>query len=135
MNNLSWLIYSAHVAGSLRNVLLITFIAFFVISCVIFIQGSNFRDDAPTRNYLCDDTWIKGVKLQVKAAKLFLLSLFICLVPRIIIPSEDTIYAIAASETGEQALKSPIATKIGKSLENWLDKQLSEEEPTTNQVN
>lgn len=42
------------------------------------------------------------------------------------IPSRDTFYAIAASEMGEQALKTPIATKAGKALEKWLDEQIGD---------
>ncbi len=44
------------------------------------------------------------------------------------VPSKTTIYAIAASEMGERALQSPIATKAGRALEAWLDEQLAEEE-------
>ncbi|WOF44326.1 hypothetical protein KNJ79_05185 [Sphingopyxis indica] len=43
-----------------------------------------------------------------------------------LVPSKETFYAIAASEMGEQALKSPIMTKAGKALEQWLDKQLDD---------
>jgi hypothetical protein len=44
-------------------------------------------------------------------------------------PSKTTIYGIAASQMGEQALKTPLAGKAGKALEAWLDKQIAENEP------
>ena len=38
-------------------------------------------------------------------------------------PSSETMYAIAASQSGEQVLKTPLANKAEKALEVWLDKQ------------
>jgi hypothetical protein len=43
-------------------------------------------------------------------------------------PSRETIYAIAASELGEEALKSSAATKAQQALNAWLDKQIEKPE-------
>lgn len=42
------------------------------------------------------------------------------------IPSKETMYAIAASEIGETAVKSKLGQKISLVLENWLDTQLQD---------
>lgn len=41
-------------------------------------------------------------------------------------PSQETVYAIAASQMGEQVIKSPIGGKAEKALEAWLDKQIAD---------
>lgn len=46
-----------------------------------------------------------------------------------LLPGRDTVYAIAASEMGEQALKTPLAGKAEKALEAWLDHQIATNEP------
>jgi len=48
----------------------------------------------------------------------------------VITPSRNTVYAIAASELGEEVLKSPVATKAGQALEAWLDAQIKQAETT-----
>jgi hypothetical protein len=42
----------------------------------------------------------------------------------VLIPSKDTMYAIAASELGEEVVKSAIGQKSIKALEQWIDSQL-----------
>lgn len=49
-----------------------------------------------------------------------------CLLVGSFTPTRETVYAIAASEMGEQALKTPLAGKAEKALEAWLDKQITE---------
>lgn len=44
----------------------------------------------------------------------------------VFIPSSKTIYAIAASEMGEEVLASPTADKAHKALDAWLDDQIKE---------
>lgn len=46
-----------------------------------------------------------------------------------VLPSRDTMYAIAASQVGEQALKTPLAEKAEKALEAWLNKQTKTDNP------
>ena len=41
------------------------------------------------------------------------------------VPSKDTVYAIAASEVGEEIVKSETAGKAVKALNAWLDKQIA----------
>lgn len=42
------------------------------------------------------------------------------------IPSKGTVYAIAASELGEQAVKSEIGVKTQKAVSLWIDYQIEE---------
>lgn len=40
-------------------------------------------------------------------------------------PSQDTVYAIAASQTTEQVINSPLGAKAAKAVEAWLDRQIA----------
>lgn len=43
----------------------------------------------------------------------------------VVLPSRETIYAIAASQMDEQALKSDIGAKTFRALDAWLDRQIA----------
>lgn len=47
------------------------------------------------------------------------------------LPSKDTVYAIAASQLGEQVLKTPLANKAEQAVETWLDKQIAVNKPAS----
>jgi hypothetical protein len=44
-----------------------------------------------------------------------------------IIPSKETVYAIAASEMGENVLNTQTGDKAVKALNAWLDRQITQE--------
>lgn len=47
----------------------------------------------------------------------------------VFVPSKNTIYAIAASEYGEEALKAPEASKAREAINAWLDEQIAKRKP------
>lgn len=46
------------------------------------------------------------------------------------VPSRDTFYAIAASEVGEEAMKTPTFSKATTALNRWLDRQMATPQET-----
>ncbi len=117
MNNLSWLLYLADVLGNFK-VLLICLIAAGVILTAIrtLVWGSQM-----------EDAKYKEVKPRFPSLAVFGL-IFITVVVSLLAvatPSASTVYAIAASQFGEQVIKTPLATKAEKALESWLDRQIA----------
>jgi len=97
MNNLSWLLYFAGVAGNFQITLALigTCLLFYCFACLVLEHTKNL-----TRNVV--------------------LGVFVCLISSCI-PSKDTIYLIAASEMGEEALQTETAQKVGDYLDFLLE--------------
>jgi hypothetical protein len=120
MNSLSWLIYLADVTGSLDSACTGTLIAMGVVGGLSLIFGPLIAMELDI-----DD--LAG--LVRKAIKTGVIVAAVLLSIIVITPSQNTIYAIAASELGEEVLKSSTATKAQKALDAWLDKQIGEIKP------
>jgi hypothetical protein len=124
MNSLSWMIYLADVAGSAGGA--IGFIGAVLVfgSAILTI----FRMVAAT----CKDEDAQAFHKTSRGVIRFVVpaAILSCLLSWAI-PDKDTIYAIAASEMGEEIIKSNTATKAQQALNAWLDKQIGEvkEEP------
>lgn len=122
MNNLSYLLYLANTLPSLGVLLVILSVVLFIISGFIYCHAFFDLDYK-------DENYIKFSKLGAKGLKISLVMMILtCFIPK----DSNVYYAIAASEVGEEVLKSPVATKTGKAIEKWIDSQL--EEPS-NQIN
>lgn len=117
MNTLSLLIYAADVAGNIGALLIA--LAVFGSSAITFftICGVIFRSEGEVE---------KGKYLHRMAIKLcpFLAAV---LVLSIFLPTQTTIYAIAASEMGEDVLDSETGGKAVEALNEWLDRQIEGE--------
>lgn len=117
MNDLSWLIYFADVAGSMGW----AFNFIFIISSIVFVLnctlGFTHAEEKATK-----EAWSLWRKFLWNS----LIIGFVSFILTGIIPSKNTIYAIAASEMGEEIVKSETAGKAVKALDNWLDKQIDE---------
>lgn len=120
MNQLSWLLYWANVCGNVGPL--------FVISAVILISVIGIRwitvlVDSGGYYRSGDDN-----AASRKSAKRFSFWLtpfiFILLLLSAFVPSADTMYAIAASQAGEQLLKTPTATIAEQALNAWLQRQI-----------
>lgn len=115
VNNLSWLIYLADVVGSLNR-----FLALSSVGAILAIPVWSLRNQ-----------WLEDFRSGVgKVAVPFrnlLITSFSCALAASIIPSSTTIYAIAASEMGEEVIKSETAGKAMKALDAWLDRQIAPE--------
>lgn len=108
MNDLSWLIYFADVIGGLRVAISVSlFASVFLIPWACSVAGQFY------------DVEVHDLPFKSIAAWFFILGLFL-----IITPSQSTIYAIAASEMGEEVLESETASKAMKAVDAWLDRQI-----------
>lgn len=122
MNTLSWLLYLADVADNLDwFFFLVMLIA--IIGTVIWIAAALAASEDKN---LPDDFWPSWKKVGLW---LLLPAFVLGVVLGSVIPSKDTVYAIAASEMGERALNTPTATKAFRALDRWLERQMSGEEP------
>ena len=114
MNDLSWLLYWGGVSGNasviLASAVSIGFGVLGLWTVIACIEGHGDNYTGPK--------WL----FSIPAIAALLL---------IFTPSQNTVYAIAASEMGEKALDSKLATKAEKALDAWLDRQLgaNQEQP------
>lgn len=118
MNQLSWLLYAADVVDKVNVTAAIVFVPTVLATIFAAVVSSAHVVDYDEEN---------GSRWAGIAKRCGLTALCIALVTAPI-PSKDTIYAIAVSEMGEQALATPLAGKATKALEAWLDKQIAGDE-------
>lgn len=123
MNNLSWMIYLAGVAGSLNAAIVLLTLGTAIACAVGIVYGANLKD----RSYRDKDLWQKGHEVQRFWLRALVVPIALLLLS-IPIPSQDTVYAIAASELGEQALHSPTGGKAMQALDAWLDRQIAKDD-------
>jgi hypothetical protein len=107
MNSLSWLLYGADVASSLKGTALPVAI-FGVIGGVLGGGFGYMMKAAPL-----DDTMEATAPHVIGAARLCLTFGLVAMLISPFIPSRNTIMLIAASEVGETVLASPEAQQIG----------------------
>ena len=130
MNDLSWMIYAADLVGGLdgtaSGIAGIATLAGIGSTIGWFALGSNpecysFEDkEARVANHAASrQTLAKAIKWSLIGAPAAMLVASL-------IPSANTVYAIAASEVGEEVVKSPTATKAMKALDAWLDRQITD---------
>lgn len=117
MNSLSWLLYLADVFGDLEVVMWILAVplgaggGIFLVATIISLAEGDNEEIAKVMRRLTG--WI-------------IFAFILCSVMIAVIPSKTTMYAVAASEMGEELMKTPTATKAVKALDAWLDKQIAE---------
>lgn len=133
MNDLSWIIFWADVAPQISNA--ICYIAFLLMIITGFIAIIGLSDSFGDARYNSDNQPENSdARLAIRCRKLwFLPVLFLTLwVSSFMVPSDkETYYAIAASEVGEEILKTPEVGKARQALNNWLDEQITDEKETT----
>ena len=131
MNTLSQLIYFAGVSENLGG--LLGFLAFITIflSTGLIVMSFDVKEDI---------RWAEGEdKIRILSESKRYMSLgvasivlfFVLCISAALMPSKETVYAIAASEMGEELLKTPTAQKASRALDAWLDKQIKENTKTT----
>lgn len=120
MNQLSWLIYWADIAGSAGG--WFNIIAFFSL---LPLLGGIFCLMAST-DWAMSEEDANGLRKFAFRALCFSLPTFLVfLLLSILTPAKETVYAIAASEVGEEVINSPTMGKAARALESWLDRQIS----------
>lgn len=113
MNQISLLLYWGNVFTNLGQYLIFIGLIFTAFTFALFIK---YLDDRRVD--------MLKVKLDPKTWLFFILAVS-SWTTAVFVPSADTVYAIAASELGGQALKTPLAGKAEKALESWLDTQIT----------
>lgn len=122
MNSVSWMIYLAGLSGNLSAVLTAIGLASMAGCIALLIYGGSMKECQPVK----DPRWMKGHGLQKLAIKCTGVPITLFLVAAIL-PSTDTVYAIAVSEFGEEALHTDMADKASQALNAWLDRQIEGE--------
>lgn len=119
MNELSWLIYAADVAGDANIVCSFIFYAGFIaLPIYALVKGAarafnyDFHPDPVTPSI-------------ASLGKALWLPVVIAGVIGVAVPSSGTLYAIAASEMGEKVLNSETGGKAVEALNAWLDRQIA----------
>lgn len=136
MNTLSWLIYAADVASALN--FWSGFVAFAgapaSIAAFAWVNNQDrWRWDSQMREHRAwPSLFAKPEGDRPPALRPFasyakpLIGVAVCAgLIAAAVPGRDTIYAIAASEMGEEVAKSETAGKAMRALNAWLDKQIS----------
>ena len=124
MNNLSILLYLADVAGNIGWIFNMLFAISIFSVLVTLVVGGTMAEGTPS-----EKDWKIWRRWLISSIGLF----FSASLASALTPSKETVYAIAASETGEEVLNSGVGTRATKALEAWLDKQIEEQtkEPTS----
>lgn len=116
MNDLSWMIYFASVVGGVNGAIFAV-----IFGSIIWFVGLQIAGivaaDWPNADY---ELASARRSLSFKAFPYFAAAMAL----QIVVPSQNTIYAIAASEYGEKALNSETGGKAVTALNKWLDKQI-----------
>lgn len=132
MNNLSLLIYMSSVLPSLSSFLVFTvliaglaFVAFTIITIFARLDSIDTGNDNPSTNSAA-----RAYAFFKPLAKLSLAYLLLGGIIASMIPSQKTILLIAASEVGEQVIKSKqFADTVDPSMEfiqEWIKKQTAD---------
>lgn len=130
MNSLSWLIYMASLSGSASG-----FFSFLAVMGAVFTGVGAVLSVMWTDGACGGDRKIKGYedmrqRGRAMASRGFLL-LAVCGCLSTVLPSSNTVYAIAASEIGERVITDEtvkgIAADSTKALQAWIKKQIEPE--------
>src|SRR5262245_34284012 len=109
MNSLSWLIYLAGVVGTARGwAIAVCAVSGVALGATAFVRLMCGIEDVDFPKDL-GPVWKWGIATIIPAALL-----------TAAIPDRTTIYAIAASQAGEQIVNSPTGGKAIKALNAWL---------------
>lgn len=143
MNQLSLLFYWGNISGHISNAFVGIGFVIFVIALILgglklYTQAEVLSDIKDVSRYhrLNDDN-IEQLKTLVTNLRKLGLALPVCLLflafllwtAACFAPSQDTVYAIAASELGDRALHSQVVGTAEKALESWLNRQINPDVP------
>lgn len=111
MNSLSWMIYAAGAVGNLSQVAVLVAVFGSMLGGACFAFGK--AQEVPQLAM-----W--GKRTAIIALVAAIIAIFT--------PTSNTIYAIAASEMGEEVLISETGGKAVEALNAWLDRQIAGED-------
>lgn len=131
MNKLSLILYLGNVAANCAPLLIMLGLIMAGLCATLTIRMMLERKElianSRYRNVGDDMPTLPKVSIGGVLCGMFAVILWSC---STLIPSQETVYAIAASQMGEQALKTPLASKAGQALEAWLDRQMATSDTT-----
>lgn len=129
MNQVSWLIYLSNVSGNMGSFFawigaacIIGGAAFFIASYVMLDVVNSWSEDAEKK------AAIKVFKNQRATSVFCMCSSFFFFFCGSLMPSQNTVLAIAASQFGEQMLHTKTVTLAEQALNSWLQKQITKVE-------
>lgn len=122
MNSVSWFLYAIDVIGNLKAISVMAFVVFgimFIVTLIAVPISDGEVLDAESR-----PTWYKFFWRSLTCTIVGFLIFTI-------LPSRNTMYAIAASEVGEKVIANEqvrgIADDATKALHQWIKKQIEPE--------
>lgn len=134
MNSLSWFLYLADAVSSLGRmfsflgVIALIFGMLATIAWMVARGGLNAAKDRGAEKSALE--WGEWVAVW-NVGRRFLSIGFVLLVVSALLPSKNTFYAIAASQVGEQIVKSEqvqgVADDATKALRQWIRRQIEPE--------
>lgn len=130
MNSISWFLYLAEVVGNISVLLsfsMFTFgIALVVLSIIYWANVVIYREGSWLRPDPYDIVKAKE-KYKVLLKPIYIVSIIFCIsCSTIFIPSQNTIYMIAASQTSEVIIKTPEAQQLMDKITKTLNIKLDE---------
>lgn len=125
MNSVSWFLYLADAMSSLSGVLVFFGVLATLMVCLgVFMSLLNTDSTSKDRQQRYADFNANGTRF----IRGFVPWMILCFVVAAIIPAQKTMYAIAASQVGEQVVKSEavqgVANDAAKALQIWIKKQI-----------
>lgn len=125
MNSFSWFLYWIDVVASISVILTAASVLFLIalialwIACAFRIEAGSREEKDKTRQIRAAWTW----RFAIMAGAMSFVASFM--------PSKGTMYAIAASQVGEQVVHSEeirgMASDAQKALQRWIKKQIEPE--------
>ena len=127
MNNLSWLLYLADVlptasgwlTGLCSFTLVLSTFLFFAFGMTGFFGEEQKYLSNP--KYWSEFAFTAAFARRCRKLWVVMTAAVLVIVGCLLIPSKETFYLIAASQTGEEVLKTPEAAKIRTALNKYLD--------------
>lgn len=121
MNSLSLFIYAAQVTGAMRE--------FFIIGGAIGLIALCASQGVPRFYNTVEELSVHDSRYWTPPTfrTKYVAMIAAAFVIGNLIPSRDTMYAIAASQMGEQIVKSEVASDATKALHQWIKKQIEPE--------
>jgi hypothetical protein len=122
MNNLSWLLYFGDIVNNIQGlcgaVIAIGGIASICLTAAFFSTLAGYQKE----EHQVIAKWLRRILTIISLAGLIV----------VFVPSKQTIYLIAASETGEQVLNSPTGQKAVAAINRYLDEVGREDDKDDN---
>jgi hypothetical protein len=115
MNSVSWFIYIAQVSESIGSLFRVLG-GLGIILCVLFTMISTISASVDADEFVPRASPARYIAISAAL-----------LAVGCLMPERNTMYAIAASEVGEQVVKSEIASDATKALHQWIKKQIEPE--------